>query len=142
MTGHLAYTMAVCVWALPMLASAQSQAPQPAPAAADTPTTELDTIRVIERRPEWIDPFRYRSDFNPDDNRFHRQWNESPTVEDVSMRGGYILLGINYGLLKVAEQVTRLPGWKHQIQPATARPPPLDEAQLERAIRLQDAQEP
>src|SRR5690606_17727937 len=103
---------------------------------------ELDTIRVIEKRPEWVDPFAFRPSFDPHDNIFHRRWNEPPSVEDVSMGGGYILLGINYGLLKAAEAVTRLPGWQNQIQPAAARPPPLDEAQAERAARLREAGEP
>jgi hypothetical protein len=35
--------------------------------------------------------------------------------------------------MKAAEQVTKLPGWKDQIQSATARPPPLTEAQMQRA---------
>ena len=89
-----------------------------------------------------MDPFAFRPLFDPDTNTFQRRWNEPPSVEDVSLSGGYILLGINYGLLKAAETVTRLPGWQHQVQPATARPPPLDTAQAERAARLRDAQDP
>lgn len=69
---------------------------------------------------------------------FQRRWNEPPSVEDVSLSGGYIILGINYGLMKVAESVMRLPGWQNQIQPAVARPPPLDDAQAERAARLRE----
>ena len=101
--------------------------------------TELDTIRVIEKRPEWVDPFAFRPSFDPDANMFQRRWNEPPSVEEVSLNGGYILLGINYGLLKAAEAVTRLPGWQNQVQPAVARPPPLDEAQAGRAARLREA---
>lgn len=92
---------------------------------------------MIEKRPEWVDPFAFRPLFD-DDNMFQRRWSESPSVEDVSLAGGYILLGIGYGLSKVTEAVTRLPGWKHQIQPAIARPPPLDEEQAARAARLRE----
>ena len=94
---------------------------------------------MIEKRPEWVDPFAFRPTFDPDANMFQRHWNEAPSVEDVSLSGGYLLLGINYGLWKAAEAVTRLPGWQHQIQPAVARPPPLDDAQVERAARLREA---
>lgn len=111
--------------------------PQPRPAA-----TEFETIRVIGKRPEWVDPFAYRPKFDPDDNMFARRWNEPPSVEEVSLNGGYILLGINYGLMKAAQSVMRLPGWQNQIQPAVARPPPLDEAQAERAARLREAAGP
>ena len=125
----------------PEATRAETGSPASAEPEAPPPATELDTIRVIEKRPEWVDPFAFRPSFDPHDNIFHRRWNEPPSVEDVSLNGGYILLGINYGLLKVAEAVMGLPGWQNQIQPAVARPPPLDEAQAERAARLREAGE-
>ena len=106
------------------------------------PVIEFDTIRVVAKRLEWVDPFAFQPLFDPDANRFQRDWNESPSVEDVSLSGGYLILGINYGLMKAAEAVTRLPGWKHQVQPATARPPPLDADQAERAARLRGSDPP
>lgn len=116
--------------------------PVPGDSAATEPSVaELDTIRVIGKREEWIDPFAFRRLLDPDANPFNRHWNEPPSVEDVSLDGGYVLLGINKGLQKAAEAVTRLPGWQHQVQPATARPPPLDEGQAERAARLRAAQD-
>lgn len=124
-------------------ADPQSEAQIGAGAEDELPVTEFDTIRVVERRPEWVDPFAFRPRFDPDDNRFQRSWNEPPSVEDVSLGGGYIMRGINRGLEKTFQAVTRLPGWQNQIQPATARPPPLDEAQMERAARLrQDGDTP
>lgn len=117
---------------------AQAEAAASAGTGAGLPTTELDPVRVTGKRPEWVDPFAFRPLFDPDANRFQRHWNEPPSVEEVSLGGGYILLGVNYGLLKAAEAVTRLPGWQHQIQPAVARPPPLDDAQAERAARLRE----
>lgn len=115
--------------------------PADADGTADA-VANFDTIRVVGKRPEWVDPFAFRPLFDPDANTFQRHWNEPPSVEEVSLSGGYIMLGINYGLLKAAEAVTRLPGWKDQVQPASARPPPLDAEQAERAARLRAAQNP
>jgi len=86
-----------------------------------------------------VDPFAFRPLFDPDANMFQRRWNEPPSVEEVSLSGGYIVLGINYGLMKAAEAVMGLPGWQNQVQPAVARPPPLDDDQAERAARLRGA---
>lgn len=110
------------------------------PADPAATVTNFDTIRVVGKRPEWVDPFAFRPLFDPGTNAFQRYWNEPPSVEEVSLNGGYLMLGINYGLQKAAEGVTRLPGWKHQVQPAVARPPPLDAHQADRAARLRDAQ--
>lgn len=120
---------------------AEPPATHPADGTADA-VANFDTIRVVGKRPEWVDPFAFRPLFDPDANTFQRHWNEPPSVEEVSLSGGYIMLGINYGLLKAAEAVTRLPGWKGQVQPASARPPPLDAEQAERAARLRAAQNP
>lgn len=99
-------------------------------------------MRVIEKRPERVDPFAFRPLFDPDANRFQRYWNEPPSVEDVSMSGGYLMLGINRGLLMAADAVSGLPGWKQQVQPAAARPSPLDPGQAARAARLREAGNP
>ena len=103
---------------------------------------ELETVRVIEKRPERVDPFAFRPLFDPDANRFQRYWNEPPSVEDVSMSGGYLMLGINRGLLMAADAVSGLRGWKQQVRPAAARPSPLDPGQAARAARLREAGNP
>lgn len=130
-----------CAWLLPLwllapFALAQEADVAPADDGDDAAVIEFDTMRVVGKRPEWVDPFAFRPLFDPDANMFQRDWNEPPSVEDVSLSGGYLMLGINKGLMKAAEAVTRLPGWKHQVQPAIARPPPLDADQAERAARL------
>lgn len=105
----------------------------------ETATVDFHPVRVTAKRPEWVDPFAFRPLFDPHANRFQRDWNEPPSVEEVSLSGGYIMLGINKGLHKAAELVTRMPGWKHQVQAAVARPPPLDEDQAARAARLRES---
>jgi len=63
-------------------------------------------------------------------------------VEEVSLSGGYVLLGLNYGLYMAGKGVMKLAGARGPIHPASARPPPLQEAQLERAARLQCQADP
>lgn len=132
-----AWLLALCLPAPWVLAA--TDGPTDGDTTVPVEAVDFDTIRVIEKRPEWVDPFAFRPLFDPDANRFQRDWNEAPSVEDVSLSGGYIMLGINYGLQRAAAAVTRLPGWKHQVQPAVARPPPLDADQSERAARLREA---
>lgn len=136
--ARAAWLLALCLPAPCALADGSSAADGDA-GAAPVEAVDFDPIRVVEKRPQWVDPFAFRPLFDPDANIFQRDWNESPSVEDVSLSGGYVMRGINHGLLKAAETVTRLPGWQHQVQPATARPPPLDEAQVTRAARLREA---
>lgn len=126
-------------------AHAQDASPANVPAdedrAAAAATGDLGTVRVIgEYRPP-VDPFAFKNPIDIQGSAFDKHYREPPTPEEISLNGGYILYGINYGLMKAMQQVTRLPGWKHQIQPATARPPPLDEEQMQRAMRVMEAQE-
>ena len=58
------------------------------------------------------------------------------TVEQHA--GDLAAFGIDYALEKAAAGIRKLPGWKGQIQGATARPPPLDEAQVRRAQHLRE----
>lgn len=61
--------------------------------------------------------------FLPD--MFDRSWSPPPTVEEVNLQGGYIFLGINYGLYQAGQGLKHLTGARDHMQPATARPPPL-----------------
>lgn len=97
---------------------------------------ELPAVRVIGRRE---DPFAFRNPVQAEGTVFERAWDEPPSLEEIGMRGGLVQMAIAKGLEMAAEGVRRLPGWQHQIVDATARPPPLDEAQLARAARLRDA---
>lgn len=119
-------------------ARAQDAAPAIAEteAAPDPAVTEMDAVRVVGIRPP-ADPFAFRNPVELDDNRFRRDWDESPSLEEVGLRGGYVQIGINKGLELAAKSIRTLPGWRNQVRAAEARPPPLDAEQAARALRMQ-----
>ena len=126
----LAWTLATPARAQDPPADADANATSAQPQA-----TELAPVRVIGRRPP--DPFGFRNPVETDTTVFDRAWDEPPSVEEIGMRGGIVQIGINKGLELAAKGIRKLPGWQNQVIGARARPPPLDEAQLERAMRLQ-----
>jgi hypothetical protein len=129
----LATTIAWCAHA--------QEAPPRDPAPAEGTAADLGTVRVVgEYRPP-VDPFAFDNPIDLRGTRFQRDWRDPVNLHDIGMRGGIVHIAINYGLLKAGEQITRLPGWKHQIRDATARPPPLDEEQVQRAMRVQEDQD-
>ncbi|MGJ4730929.1 hypothetical protein, partial [Luteimonas sp. SDU101] len=101
--------------------------------AAHPPATEMAPVRVIGHRP---DPFGFRNPVETDSTVFDRAWDEPPGLEEIGMRGGIVQMGINKGLELAAKGIRSLPNWQNQVIGAEARPPPLDEAQLERAMRM------
>ncbi|MDH5833177.1 hypothetical protein [Luteimonas kalidii] len=96
---------------------------------------ELAPVRVIGQRIR-EDPFAFRNPVRVEDTVFSRDWDEPPGLEEIGLRGGLVQMGINRGLELAAGGIRRLPGWQDQIVGAQARPPPLDEAQRDRAVRL------
>ncbi len=48
--------------------------------------------------------------------------------------GGYVLYGINQGLLQTWKGIKKVTGMRPYEQPAIARPPPLSEEQMRRAV--------
>lgn len=120
--------------------AAPAQAPAPArssPGSGDgaQAAVELPAVRVIGRRE---DPFAFRNPVEAEGTVFERGWDEPPSLEEIGLRGGLVQMAIAKGLEMAAKGVRKLPGWQNQIVDATARPPPLDEAQLARAARLRD----
>ncbi|MFT3761028.1 MAG: hypothetical protein QM761_00145 [Pseudoxanthomonas sp.] len=113
-----------------------------APSEARDDATTLETIRVTAPPPETLDLYKFRNPIEVQGSAFDKHYHEPPTPEDISLNGGYILLGLNYGLMKAVQQTRRLPGYKDQIQSATARPPPLDEAQMTRAAQAWEVPAP
>lgn len=99
--------------------------------------TDLAPVRVVGKR-QTADPFAFRNPVEVDGTVFSRSWDEPPSIEEIGMRGGIVQIGINKGLELAAKGIRKLPGWQNQIVDAEARPPPLDQAQLDRAIRLHD----
>lgn len=149
MTVRVLLAALLCV--APMIVHSQDAADKPITAAAaetgsdddrEEDIREFDAIRVTAPRPVRADPFAFENPIHIQGSAFDKYYREPPTPEDISLGGGYLLYGINYGLMKAAQQVTKLPGWKHQIRHATARPPPLDDAETARAVRLSESETP
>ncbi len=113
------------------------------PTPADGDVTTLGEVRALkpEEDPP-LDLYRFRNPVQVEDNRFSRSWSEPPTPEQVSLSGGYLMMGINYGLMAAARGLHKLSNGRDQIQSAVARPPPeLSEQQRLRALRFCRQQE-
>lgn len=111
----------------------------PASALDESKITTLDEVRALPPELEIVDlerPNPVRLEPNP----FDRHWNPPPTVEEVSLQGGYIFLGINYGLYMAGNGLHRLSGGPDQVRPAVARPTPLSDQQLRRAVQHHEAE--
>ena len=109
------------------------QGDQP-PAGGDNVTT-LGEVRAIKPEDdEPLDLYRFKNPVQAAPNRFSKNWSEPPTPEQVGMSGGYLMMGIGYGLMKAAQGLNKLTGGPDQIQSAIARPPPqLTEQEQQRA---------
>lgn len=132
--------------AAPVAASVPVEDPATAPgavervggSAAQNDVTTLGEVRALRPDDEQpLDLYRFKNPMRAEDNRFSRNWSEPPSPEQVSMSGGYLMMGINQGLAKAAQGVSKLTGGPAQIQSATARPPPeLTEEEQRRAMEV------
>ncbi|HEL3810260.1 TPA: hypothetical protein UMT89_001598 [Stenotrophomonas maltophilia] len=123
-------------------------APEPpadAPAATTTPVstalpqdnvTTLGEVRALKPEDEPLDLYRLKNPVKFGDNRFSRDWSEPPSPEQVSMSGGYIMMGVVKGVMAAAKGVNKLTGGPSQIQAAVARPPPELSAEQQRRALL------
>ena len=127
---------AFCV--LAAAARAQGADQGDAAGGANTRATDLAPVRVVGKR-QPVDPFAFRNPVEAEATVFGRSWDESPSAEEIGMRGGIVQIGINKGLELAGKGIRKLPGWQNQIVEAHARPPPLDDAQRARAARLHQA---
>lgn len=114
-----------------LVAAAQAQqagaAPEPVeppPATTQGDVTTLGEVRALKPDDEPLDLYRFKNPVQVQPNRFSRTWSEPPSPEQVSMSGGYLMMGINKGLAAAAQGVNKLTGGPDQIQSASARPPP------------------
>lgn len=112
---------------------------QGAPAPHPGDATTMDTVHVTAPRPEVLDLDRFKNPIDPKPSRFDRSYREPPSLKEISLNDGVIPLLVGYVAQKVAKGASKIPGWKDREQPAIARPPPLTEEQMERALRLQES---
>jgi len=119
----------------PDAAAAAAVAAPPGAAPAQGNVTTLGEVRAIKPEDEQpLDLYRFKSPVQPAPNRFSKSWSEPPSPEQVSMSGGYLFMGLNYGLMKAAQGLHKITGGRDQIQSAIARPPPeLTTEQQQRA---------
>lgn len=120
--------------------------PADAPAATTAPVsttlpqdnvTTLGEVRALKPDDEPLDLYRFKNPVKFGDNRFSRDWSEPPSPEQVSMGGGYIMMGVVKGVLAAGRGLNKLTGGPDQIQSAIARPPPeLSAEQQRRALQF------
>lgn len=111
-----------------------------APAQDVTTLGEVRALRPEDDQP--LDLYRFRSPVRVQENRFSRDWSEPPTPEQVSVGGGYIMMGVVKGAIAAAKGINKLTGGPDQIQSAIARPPPaLSAEQQRRALQFCAQQE-
>ncbi len=125
--------------------------PADVPAAATAPistalpqdnVTTLGEVRALKPDDEPLDLYRFKNPVKFGDNRFSRDWSEPPSPEQVSMGGGYIMMGVVKGVLAAGRGLNKLTGGPDQIQSAIARPPPeLSPEQRQRALRFSQQQD-
>lgn len=128
----------------PVVDTVPAADPAANPAAASTDAVRtLEEVRALKPEDDTpLDLYRFRNPVKIEPNRFSRSWSEPPTPEQVSQSGGYLLMGISYGLMAAAKGLHKLTGGRDQIQSAIARPPPeLSEDQRRRALRFCAQQE-
>jgi len=116
----------------------------PADAAAPPQgdVTTLGEVRALKPEDEALDLYRFKNPVKFGDNRFSRDWSEPPSPEQVSMGGGYIMMGVVKGVLAAGRGLNKLTGGPDQIQAAIARPPPeLTPEQQRRALQFCAQQE-
>ncbi|WP_423167948.1 hypothetical protein [Stenotrophomonas maltophilia] len=124
----------------PVDASAATTAPISTALPQDNVTT-LGEVRALKPEDEPLDLYRFKNPVKFGDNRFSRDWSEPPSPEQVSMGGGYIMMGVVKGVMAAAKGVNKLTGGPSQIQAAVARPPPeLSAEQQQRALRFSQEQ--
>jgi hypothetical protein len=133
--------------AAPVPTSDPVPAPTAPPAADDVPVvaapaqgdvTTLGEVRALKPEDDQpLDLYRFKNPLKAENNRFSRNWSEPPSPEQVSMAGGYIMMGVVKGVMAAAKGVNKLTGGPDQIQSAIARPPPeLSAEQQRRALQF------
>ena len=132
------------------LARAQAQqavpVPDPVPAAPAPPqgnVTTLGEVRALKPEDDQpLDLYRFKNPVKFGDNRFSRDWSEPPSPEQVSMGGGYIMMGVVKGVMGAPSGVNSVPGAPPPTRGAGPPPPPeLSAEQQQRALQFSQQQD-
>lgn len=125
------------LWLVAAPAMAQEATTPPDPAA-----TTLDTLIVRPDPEEVVDLYRFENPIDVEPTVFGRRWKEPTSLEQLGKNGGIVPVLVGLAAQQVQKGARKIPGWKEPEQPAIARPPPLDEEQAARAVRLYRSGEP
>jgi len=120
------------------LAASHAMAQQAA-TTDDTSATTLETLTVKPDPEEVVDLYRFENPVDVAPTVFSRRWKEPTSLEQLGKNGGIVPVLVGLAAQQVQKGARKIPGWKEPEQPATARPPPLDEQQAARALRLHNA---
>ncbi|MCR6625294.1 MAG: hypothetical protein NVV67_03235 [Pseudoxanthomonas sp.] len=124
------------------LLAAPAMAQDAATPAEDPQATTLETMVVRPEPEEVVDLYRFRNPVEVESGVLGRSWKEPTSLEQLGKNGGIVPVLVGLAARQVQKGARKIPGWKEPEQPAVARPPPLDDAQAARALRLYESNEP
>lgn len=124
------------------LLAAPAMAQDAAMPAEDPQATTLETMVVRPEPEEVVDLYRFRNPVEVESGALGRSWKEPTSLEQLGKNGGIVPVLVGLAARQVQKGARKIPGWKEPEQPAVARPPPLDDAQAARALRLYESNEP
>lgn len=124
------------------LAAAPAMAQDATTSNDDGQATTLDTLIVRPEPEEVVDLYRFENPVDVEPTVFGRSWKEPTSLEQLGKNGGIVPVLAGLAAKGIQTGARKIPGWKEPRQEVIARPPPLDEEQSARALRLQRAGEP
>lgn len=124
------------------LAASRALAQDAVAASDEADATTLETLTVRPEPEEVVDLYRFENPVEVEPTVFDRSWKEPTSLEQLGKNGGIVPVLVGLAAQQVQKGARKIPGWKEPEQPAIARPPPLDEEQAARAVRLYRAGEP
>ena len=120
------------------LAASRATAQDAAATTDDDPPTSLDRLVVRPEREEVLDLYPFQNPVDVPPTAFERRWKEPPSLEQLGKNGGIVPVLAGLAGKGIQTAARKIPGWKEPMQTVIARPPPLDEEQAARALRLHD----
>jgi hypothetical protein len=132
---------AMLLWVTAQAAAQQQAPPASNPLPADGVTT-LDHVQALRPDDEVLDLDTFENPITVDPTRFDKAYDTGITPEEMALKyGGYVNYGINKGLWETWKGIKKVTGMRPYEQPAIARPPPLSEEQMRRAMKAYEPAE-
>ncbi len=122
-------------------APATTPAAEPAPSAATAADARVPTLGQVqalgpEDTQEALNLQAFRNPVTVDPNTFSKSYDRGISPEEMALKyDGYVNYGLNMGLLQTWKGIKRITGMRPYEHPASARPPPLTQAQMRRAAQ-------